>query len=75
MGLVGTVTLIDVQAFNPSTKRIEIVTMPNQDPLTSHVPLLGVDVWEHVLVIFVNPRRTISSTRTSDLIISRQFGT
>ncbi|CAG8596872.1 4703_t:CDS:2 [Paraglomus occultum] len=33
--------------YNKSSKRIEIVTLPNQDPLTTHVPLLGVDVWEH----------------------------
>lgn len=33
--------------YNKEAKRVEIVTLPNQDPLTSHVPLLGVDVWEH----------------------------
>ncbi|RGB33530.1 mitochondrial Mn-superoxide dismutase [Rhizophagus diaphanus] len=33
--------------YNKSTKRVEIVTLPNQDPLTTHVPLLGIDVWEH----------------------------
>ncbi len=33
--------------FNPTTKKLEIATTPNQDPLTQLVPLLGVDVWEH----------------------------
>eukprot|EP01016_Furgasonia_blochmanni_P040565 TRINITY_DN5189_c0_g2_i1.p1 TRINITY_DN5189_c0_g2~~TRINITY_DN5189_c0_g2_i1.p1 ORF type:complete len:322 (+),score=92.67 TRINITY_DN5189_c0_g2_i1:77-967(+) len=35
--------------FNPQTKALELVDMPNQDPLslTGLVPLLGVDVWEH----------------------------
>ncbi|PKK79619.1 mitochondrial Mn-superoxide dismutase [Rhizophagus irregularis] len=33
--------------YNKTTKRVEIVTLPNQDPLTTHVPLLGIDVWEH----------------------------
>ncbi len=33
--------------FNEASKRLEIVALPNQDPLTTHVPLLGVDVWEH----------------------------
>ncbi|GES89874.1 superoxide dismutase [Mn], mitochondrial [Rhizophagus clarus] len=33
--------------YNKSAKRVEIVTLPNQDPLTTHVPLLGIDVWEH----------------------------
>ena len=26
---------------------IEIITKPNQDPLTERIPLLGIDVWEH----------------------------
>jgi len=33
--------------YNKTNKRLEIVTLPNQDPLITHVPLLGVDVWEH----------------------------
>ncbi|KAJ3086122.1 Superoxide dismutase [Mn], mitochondrial [Quaeritorhiza haematococci] len=33
--------------YNKTTKQLEIVTLPNQDPLTTHVPLLGCDVWEH----------------------------
>ncbi|KAK2460747.1 hypothetical protein APHAL10511_007217 [Amanita phalloides] len=37
--------------YNPSTKNLEIVTTPNQDPLLSHVPLIGVDIWEHAFYL------------------------
>jgi superoxide dismutase len=33
--------------YNKALKRVEILTKPNQDPLTELVPLLGFDVWEH----------------------------
>ncbi|ORY90439.1 Manganese/iron superoxide dismutase [Syncephalastrum racemosum] len=33
--------------YNKESKRLEIATTPNQDPLLGLVPLLGVDVWEH----------------------------
>lgn len=35
--------------YNKVSDRLEITTMPNQDPLsmTGLVPLLGIDVWEH----------------------------
>jgi Fe-Mn family superoxide dismutase len=33
--------------YNTAKKRVEIATCANQDPLTSLVPLLGIDVWEH----------------------------
>ncbi|KAI9202961.1 Manganese/iron superoxide dismutase [Polychytrium aggregatum] len=33
--------------YNKGTKKLEIATTANQDPLTALVPLLGVDVWEH----------------------------
>ncbi|KAI8892959.1 manganese superoxide dismutase [Globomyces pollinis-pini] len=33
--------------FNTATKKLEIATTFNQDPLIHLVPLLGVDVWEH----------------------------
>nr|AAT79387.1 Mn-SOD [Paragonimus westermani] len=37
-------------SYNPVTKRLQIVTCQNQDPLeatTGLKPLLGIDVWEH----------------------------
>ncbi|KAF8066472.1 manganese superoxide dismutase [Lyophyllum atratum] len=37
--------------FNPSTKRLEIATTPNQDPLLSLVPIVGVDIWEHAFYL------------------------
>ncbi|KAF8809231.1 manganese superoxide dismutase [Phlegmacium glaucopus] len=37
--------------YNPTTKALEIVTTPNQDPLLSHVPIIGVDIWEHAFYL------------------------
>ncbi|KAF8740921.1 hypothetical protein AX14_006668 [Amanita brunnescens Koide BX004] len=37
--------------YNTSTKKLEVVTTPNQDPLISHVPILGVDIWEHAFYL------------------------
>lgn len=36
-------------ALHPESKKLQVVTTSNQDPCstTGHVPLLGVDVWEH----------------------------
>lgn len=33
--------------FNPVSKKLEISTTANQDPLIGNIPILGVDVWEH----------------------------
>ncbi|KAI5986203.1 manganese superoxide dismutase [Pisolithus albus] len=37
--------------LNPSSKRLEIVTTANQDPLLTHVPIIGVDIWEHAFYL------------------------
>ncbi|KAF9232896.1 manganese superoxide dismutase [Melanogaster broomeanus] len=37
--------------YSPATKKLEIVTTPNQDPLISHAPILGVDIWEHAFYL------------------------
>nr|ABA33613.1 manganese superoxide dismutase [Pholiota adiposa] len=36
---------------NPSTKALEITTTANQDPLLSHAPVIGVDVWERAFYL------------------------
>ncbi|KAJ7132905.1 manganese superoxide dismutase [Mycena crocata] len=37
--------------LNPTTKRLELATTPNQDPLLHLVPLIGVDIWEHAFYL------------------------
>ncbi|KAG2007229.1 manganese superoxide dismutase, variant 2 [Coprinopsis cinerea AmutBmut pab1-1] len=39
--------------YNPSNKKLEIVTTANQDPLLSHTPIIGVDIWEHAFYLQV----------------------
>ncbi|KAG6844150.1 hypothetical protein H0H87_009393 [Tephrocybe sp. NHM501043] len=39
------------KGYNPSSKRLEITTTANQDPLLSHVPIIGVDIWEHAFYL------------------------
>ncbi|KAF9260390.1 manganese superoxide dismutase [Marasmius fiardii PR-910] len=36
---------------NPQSKRLEIVTTANQDPLLTHTPVIGVDIWEHAFYL------------------------
>ncbi|KAN0074541.1 Manganese/iron superoxide dismutase [Tylopilus felleus] len=37
--------------YNTKSKTLEIVTTANQDPLLSHVPIVGVDIWEHAFYL------------------------
>jgi len=37
--------------YNSGTNRLEIVTTPNQDPLLSHTPIIGIDIWEHAFYL------------------------
>ncbi|EIN05061.1 manganese superoxide dismutase [Punctularia strigosozonata HHB-11173 SS5] len=37
--------------YNKSTGKLEVVTTANQDPLISHVPLIGIDIWEHAFYL------------------------
>ena len=39
------------QGVNPHNKRLEITTTANQDPLLSHAPVIGVDIWEHAFYL------------------------
>ncbi|KAI5822620.1 manganese and iron superoxide dismutase [Schizophyllum commune Tattone D] len=37
--------------WNQATKKLEVVTTANQDPLLSHVPIIGIDIWEHAFYL------------------------
>jgi len=37
--------------YNPATQKLEIVTTANQDPLLTHVPIIGIDIWEHAFYL------------------------
>ncbi|KAI0318743.1 manganese superoxide dismutase [Amylostereum chailletii] len=37
--------------WNTASKKLEIVTTANQDPLISHIPIIGVDIWEHAFYL------------------------
>jgi Fe-Mn family superoxide dismutase len=39
-------------AYNPTSKKLEAVSTPNQDPLLGLTPLLGIDLWEHAFCAF-----------------------
>lgn len=36
--------------FDPSKKELDIVTTANQDPLLSHVPIIGIDMYVYVRI-------------------------
>jgi superoxide dismutase len=40
-----------LQGLNPKNKHLEIVTTANQDPLLTHIPIIGVDIWEHAFYL------------------------
>ena len=45
--------------YNKGAKKLVLTTCPNQDPLSmqGHVPLLGIDVWEHAYYLqYMNVR-------------------
>ncbi|KAG6819935.1 hypothetical protein H0H93_007334 [Arthromyces matolae] len=37
--------------YNSTTKKLEIVATANQDPLITHTPIIGVDIWEHAFYL------------------------
>ncbi|ODN99169.1 hypothetical protein I350_07328 [Cryptococcus amylolentus CBS 6273] len=37
--------------YNKGTKKLEVATTANQDPLLTHVPIIGIDVWEHAFYL------------------------
>ncbi|ORX39392.1 manganese superoxide dismutase [Kockovaella imperatae] len=37
--------------YNKSNQTLEVITTANQDPLLSHVPIIGIDIWEHAFYL------------------------
>ncbi|KAL7416231.1 manganese and iron superoxide dismutase [Mrakia frigida] len=37
--------------YNTTSKKLEIATTPNQDPLLTLTPIIGVDIWEHAFYL------------------------
>jgi hypothetical protein len=43
-------------------ERLELITTPNQDPLLSHIPIIGIDIWEHSYYIqYFNEKEKVRS--------------
>jgi len=54
--------------YSKERQRVEILTKPNQDPLTELVPLLGFDVWEHAYYYLYGPARAEYIKKIWDII-------
>ena len=49
--------------YNTDTKKLEIVTTANQDPLLSHIPIIGIDIWEHAFYLqYHNVKADVSAS-------------
>lgn len=63
------------QGYNPAIRKLEIVTTANQDPLLTHVPIIGVDIWEHAFYLqYLNVKADVSSDNRWSLIYSLNDG-
>jgi superoxide dismutase len=63
------------QGVDPGSKKLEIVATANQDPLLSHVPVIGVDVWEHAFYLqYLNVKADVSSYNRLSFYLSLSDG-
>nr|UYG55614.1 superoxide dismutase 2 [Geocoris pallidipennis] len=56
--------------YNPTSKRLQLTTCANQDPLqatTGLIPLFGIDVWEHAYYIQYRSARAEYTKRIFDV--------
>lgn len=64
-----------LQGLSPSDKSLAIITTANQDPLLTHIPIIGVDIWEHAFYLqYLNVKvdvRTISSLPSAWNLVSK----
>jgi superoxide dismutase, Fe-Mn family len=48
--------------LNPHSKKLEIATTSNQDPLLTLIPIIGVDIWEHAYYLqYLNVKADVRS--------------
>lgn len=71
-GILPSTDRIHLQGYNPHNKVLEIVTTANQDPLITHVPIIGVDVWEHAFYLqYLNVKVDVRCTFLHSVFIPR----
>ena len=50
-------------AYHPTQQRLQVITRANQDPVVDAIPLLGIDVWEHVRALTHNAHTATPHTQ------------